>query len=108
MGWFGVAASVLIAAFVLRLGLPPALMFTVVVPVYVAAIGLLQARAGFCVGYAAAGSYGFGDETGATGTVEDDESRAADVQRARKLNGQASRLTILVSLALFAVTVVLS
>jgi hypothetical protein len=80
-------------------------MLLAAIPTYVGAIGMLQARAGFCVGYAAARSYGFGSSRGTTGTVEDDEAYAADRARARQINAQAARATILVAAILIALAV---
>jgi hypothetical protein len=103
VGWAGVAATVALAGGVLAIGAHPAWMLAAAVPAYVAAIGLLQARSRFCVGYAAAGRYGFGSSRGPTGAVADDEHRAADVARARRINALAARWTIVVAAALVVV-----
>jgi hypothetical protein len=105
VGWAGVGATIALAVGVLAIGAHPAWMLAVAAPAYVAAIGLLQARSRFCVGYAAAGRYGFGDSRGPTGAVADGEHRAADVARARTINGRAARWTILATAALVAVAV---
>jgi hypothetical protein len=97
IGWIGVVATVLVAAVVLVLDTHPAFMLLVAIPAYVAATGHLQARARFCVGYAAAGRYGFGASRGPTGRVADDANLAADRATARRINGRAAQLTILVT-----------
>jgi hypothetical protein len=102
VGWIGVAGTILVAAVVLALDPHPAFMLLAAVPVYVAATGHLQARARFCVGYAAAGRYGFGASRGPTGRIEDDASIAADRATARRINGRAAQLTILVTAVLAA------
>lgn len=101
-GWFGVVATAIVAIAVLALGAPPLGMLITAPFAYVAAIGHLQARARFCIGYAAAGRYGFGDRRGPSGAVEDAAARAADRDRARAVAGSAARWTILVTAALVA------
>jgi hypothetical protein len=97
IGWIGVVATVLVAAAVLALDASPAFMLLAAVPSYVAATGHLQARARFCVGYAAAGRYGFGASRGPSGRVEGDANLAADRATARRINGRAAQLTIVVT-----------
>lgn len=94
LGWIATAIAVVVAGALVPLDVSPWWALLVAPPTYVGASGLLQARAGFCVGYAAAGRYGFGRSRGPTGRVADEESRAADRARARSLNGAAARWTL--------------
>jgi hypothetical protein len=108
IGWAGVVATIVLAAVLLALRVPPWAMLLTMPTAYVAATGLLQARARFCVGYAAAGRYGFGEQRGPTGRIVDAAARAADRARARQLNGRAARWTIAVVAPLVAAAWLLS
>lgn len=99
LGRIGVAVAVVVAGAIVALDPSPWWSLLVAPPAYVGATGLLQARARFCVGHAAAGRHGFGDAPGPSGRVEDEGSRAADRARARELNGAAARWTILAAAA---------
>lgn len=97
LGQVGVAVALLVAVLVASFASSPWWALLVAPPAYAGATGLLQARARFCVGFAAAGRYGFGASRGPTGRVTDEAARAADRERARRLNSSAARWTIAVT-----------
>lgn len=83
-GWFGLAAAVGLGLVLVVIGAPPWARLTIGLPLYVAAIGFIQAREQFCVGFAAAGITNF-EDLGTTYAVDDAAARSADRRHARSL-----------------------
>jgi hypothetical protein len=80
-GIAGIAAAIVLAAGLFIIGAPPVARIMVALPLSVGAIGLLQARFHFCVGFALAGLRNFGP-LGATELVTDRAAHRADLRRA--------------------------
>ena len=59
------------------------------VPVWIGAIGYLQAKYKFCVGYAASGVYSKSAEYAETEKIVEESKRKLDAKRARKINTEA-------------------
>lgn len=59
------------------------------IPAFIAAIGYLQARNKFCVGYASAGQHNADDGSSTAASVTDTQNVRADKKRARTINIQA-------------------
>lgn len=97
-GWLGLGAAAVLTVVLVAVTAPPVLRLSLFVPFLVAAIGFLQARARFCVGFAGAGISNFGD-LGATVRVDDPAARASDRQRARILILQAGAVAVLGAVA---------
>jgi hypothetical protein len=93
-GWLGLGAAAVLAVVLVAVTAPPVLRLSLFVPFLVAAIGFVQARARFCVGFAGAGISNFG-ELGATVRVDDAAARATDRQRARILILRAGAVAVL-------------
>ncbi len=68
------------------------------VPAFIAAIGYLQARNKFCVGYASAGQQNAGDGSKSASTIEDQDHLTADKKRARSINIQAVTIAFIATL----------
>lgn len=83
-GWIGLAAAIGLGVVLLAIGAPAWARLTIGLPLYVSAIGFIQARERFCVGFAAAGITNF-ETLGITHRIEDDAARAADRRHARSL-----------------------
>lgn len=99
----GVAAVALVVA-VVALDLPTWALLATVFPLYGAALGTLQARERFCVGFASMGLFDTGD---GTGEVTDDAALEADRERAVRLNARALAYGIVGALAVFLAGVLL-
>lgn len=59
------------------------------VPIWIAAIGYLQAKHKFCVGFAASGVYSSSDKFADTARTIGESSSKLDQARAQKINTQA-------------------
>ena len=82
-GWIGLGASI-----VLAVGLP----------LYIAAIGFIQARDRFCVGFAAAGITNF-EAVGTTHAIADEVARKADRRHARGLLARSAAIAVVGAVA---------
>jgi hypothetical protein len=80
-GVAGISAALVLAAGLLIVGAPPMTRIVVALPLSAGAVGLLQARYRFCVGFAVAGLRNFGP-LGAAERVTDRAAHRADLQRA--------------------------
>ena len=80
-GIAGVAAALILAAGLFIVGAPPVARIVVALPLLAGAVGLIQARFRFCVGFALAGLRNFGP-LGAAERVTDHADHRADLQRA--------------------------
>lgn len=64
-------------------------------PIWIGAIGYLQAKYKFCVGYAASGVYSKSAEYAETEKIVEEAKRKLDAKRARKINTQALLIGVL-------------
>jgi hypothetical protein len=92
-GWIGVAASLAVAVVLVLLGTPAWTRLGVALPLYIAAIGFIQARDRFCVGFAAAGVTNF-ERLGTVHRIEDEAARTADRRHARGLLVRAAAIAL--------------
>ncbi|WP_058364940.1 hypothetical protein [Haloparvum sedimenti] len=92
-----VAAAVLIAVVVIG-EFPASYLLATVFPLYGAAMGILQYRERFCVGFAALGVFDVG---AGNREVTDDAAREADRKRAVRLNAKALALGIASAVAVY-------
>jgi len=83
-GHAGLAASVVLLAFLLAAGAPPLARLLVAIPAAMAASGYLQAWLKFCAGFGSRGIFNFG-EIGETHEVVDAEAHARDRSRSRQI-----------------------
>ena len=102
LGISAACVTLVLGIALLALGAPPAWLLLTAVPASATAIGLLQARSRFCVGYAVAGMSNFGDSRADAVTSTDSAERAADRVRARQLTRRSMALGLLTG-ALFVV-----
>ncbi|GAB7092288.1 hypothetical protein JCM18237_25590 [Halorubrum luteum] len=86
LGVASLLAAVVIVAAVISIGLPAWTLLVTVFPLYGAALGFIQYRARFCVGFAGVGVFDVGD---GTHEVTDPRALESDRQRAIRLNLQA-------------------
>lgn len=101
-GVLGFAATALLVAAVATLQVSPTWLLASVAPLFVGFLGVLQARAGFCVGFAMAGVYDVSDDGGERRPAPEDGQRA-DRKRAIVLPAKALALATAGALALFLV-----
>lgn len=95
--WFGIVSSVVV--FVPLLILDAAWWLVAValfVPVYIGAIGFLQVKNKFCVGYGASGQQNADEGGESSQSVIDKAAIAADKAKTRKMNLQALVATLLI------------
>jgi len=83
-GHAGLAASVVLLAFLVAVGAPPLARLLVAIPAAVAASGYLQAWLKFCAGFGSRGIFNFG-EIGETHEVIDADAHARDRSRSRQI-----------------------
>jgi hypothetical protein len=88
----------LLAIALLATGAPPLLRLAVVVPLYMGVLGLLQARARFCVAFAAGGIHDLG-APGERQPVADRAAHRADLRRAAGMALSAGLLAAAITLA---------
>ncbi len=92
-GWIGLAASVVLAVGLLAVGAPTWTRLLLALPLYLAAIGFIQARDRFCVGFAAAGITNF-EGVGTTHAIADEAARKADRRHARGLLARSATIAV--------------
>ena len=83
-GHVGLAATVVVLAVLMAIGVPHAVRFVLVLPAGAAASGYLQAWLKFCAGFGSRGIFNFG-QVGQTDQVPDAEARGRDRTRARQI-----------------------
>ncbi|MFB6301114.1 MAG: hypothetical protein ABEH65_12730 [Halobacteriales archaeon] len=99
-GWFTFGAAALLVAAVVGLSLPTRVLLFAAVPLFGGFLGILQARANFCAGFAIAGIYRFTDTADPT-SVEDASARRADRRRAVGIVLQATVAAVLSTIVLY-------
>ena len=85
VGHIGAAATLVVVAVLIAIGAPPWTRLAAALPAAVAASGYIQARTRFCAGFAQRGIFNFGG-TGDAVTIADQEARALDLRRARRIS----------------------
>ena len=103
--YLGIVTGAPLLIGLLVFGAQPYLGLILFLPVWIGAIGYLQAKNKFCVGYAASGMYSEDDEYANIAKVAEAAARKLDQARARKMNLQAFAIGIvgaLISAALLA------
>lgn len=81
VGWVGFGAAALLVAIVVGLSLPRHVLLLAIAPLFGGFLGIFQARAKFCAGFAVAGIYRLADGGDPT-TIEDGSAKRADRRRA--------------------------
>ena len=102
----GIASLLLAAglvAAVVAVGWPRWALLLAVFPLYGAAMGYLQYRERFCVGFAGIGVFDVGD---GTNQVLDEAALAADRKRAVRLNAKSVAVGVVGDIAIYGVAVV--
>lgn len=87
--YIGSAAAVSLLGIFLILDVSAWVGLMIFIPALIAAIGYLQYKNRFCVGFAAAGKYSSGSKLGQTANVDKKRNFLADKFRAKQLNRQA-------------------
>lgn len=87
--YIGTAAAVSLLGILYILDVSALVGVIVFVPAWFAALGYLQAKHSFCVGFAKLGKYSSGDKLGQTANVDKRRSHLADTFRATQLNRRA-------------------
>ena len=87
--YLGIATGVPLLVFLLVVKASPYTAIVMFLPVWIGAIGYLQAKNKFCVGYAASGLFNSSPEYAETKAIVDESSKKLDKARARKINYQA-------------------
>ncbi|GAA0264775.1 hypothetical protein [Halobacterium noricense] len=100
-GVTGFAVAALLVVAVATLHADPAWLLAAVAPLFVGFLGVLQARAKFCVGYAMAGVYDV-TVTGGNREAAPEAGQRADRKRAIVLSLKALAAATVVALALYA------
>ena len=96
------AALSLFAAFGLWGG-STILRFSIILPLFVFAIGFVQSRRKFCMAYGFAGAFNLG-RLGELSKVQDPADRAADRKTALSILGQAALLALALTLVYLAIS----
>jgi hypothetical protein len=97
-GYLGVALFVVILAVMLALSVNRYARLALFIPAFLAAIGFLQAKNRFCVGYGAAGQQNASDGSPKASSVTDTAAVATDKRRARQMNLQAAGIAAVAAL----------
>jgi hypothetical protein len=96
-GHVGLAATLVLYAVLVALGVPSWIRFLVAIPAAGAASGYLQAYSHFCAGFGGSGVYDFG-AVGTTIQVTDAEALAADRAKSRRISLGSLLIGVLVGL----------
>jgi hypothetical protein len=85
LGAVGMLATLGLVVATLASGGPRWLLVATAVPLFGAALGCVQGRLGFCVGFGLRGRYDVSRDASDRRTVEDDDARAADLRQVRRI-----------------------
>ncbi len=94
-GYVGLGISLVLAIVLFGLGLSRWYRLVLFVPLFIAAIGFLQAKNKFCVAYGANGQQNAAEGSAKASKVSDQAAQAKDKHRARTINVQAALLALL-------------
>lgn len=97
--YIGSAAAVSLLGILLILDVSAVVGLLIFLPAWVAAIGYVQSKYKFCVGFAGAGKYSSGSKLGQIANVDKKRNYLADKFRAKQLNRQAQIYGALAALA---------
>ncbi len=92
--YLGIGIGIPLFVLLLALSAPAITGLLLFVPAWIGAIGYLQAKNKFCVGYAASGVANNSPEYAETQKIVDEASRQLDKKRARSINIQALAIGI--------------
>ena len=95
-GHVGLLITGVLIALVFVLHASSYLRIVIFMPAFISAIGYLQARNKFCVGYAGAGQQ-HADDGGTAQTITDKKALALDKRKTRTMNLQATIIAALVT-----------
>ncbi len=98
-GYFGLGASVVVITILLVLDANQYLRLIAFFPVFVTAIGFLQAKNKFCVAYGAAGKQNATDG-GKVSQIKDRLAISGDKVKARRMNLQALAISLVATIVL--------
>ncbi|SDM17135.1 hypothetical protein SAMN04487949_1131 [Halogranum gelatinilyticum] len=101
LGALGLLATLAVVLWVFATDTSRLYLLVTAAPFFLVAEGFLQARSGFCPGFATAGIYDVSDDGGERQQVADAEARAADRRRARRLHLHAAGLAALATGVVF-------
>lgn len=99
-GFISLALYIMLAYF----NFPLAFYFVLLISVFISVHGFIQAKSRFCTSYAKAGKYNMSSEVGTTQDVLNGAKRKRDANTANRLIGQSIRLSVLITLALTALS----
>jgi len=103
LGVGSLLAAIVLVAGVLALDWSRLLLLLTVFPLYGTALGFLQYRARFCVGFAGIGVFDTGD---GTHEIADSAAIEADRKRAVRLNAKAVAVGVVVAIVVYGVAAV--
>jgi hypothetical protein len=104
VGWLGVAIAVALVALLFIVSAPFWTFILVALPVYLAAVGFIQAQESFCVRYAAESVYNVGSGLGNHQKVSDDIAHAADMAKAKSIHLRCGAISLAVAVVLGAIS----
>jgi len=97
-GYIGAGVFVVLLALLLLIDAPAYTRALLFLPAFVGAIGFLQAKNKFCVGYAAAGQHNANEGSETAKNIANEDNISRDKTRARQINWQAVGIAIIVTL----------
>jgi hypothetical protein len=103
LGIASLLVAIALVAAVVAVGWPRRALLLSVFPLYGAAMGFLQYRERFCVGFAGIGVFDVGD---GTNQVLDEAALAADRKRAVRLNAKSVAVGVVGAVVIYGVAVV--
>ena len=103
LGVASLLVAIALVAAVVAVGWPRRALLLSVFPLYGAAMGFLQYRERFCVGFAGIGVFDVGD---GTNQVLDEAALAADRKRAVRLNAKSVAVGVVGAVVIYGVAVV--
>jgi hypothetical protein len=101
IGWVGFLVTVILWAIFLFLGIPAGWRLLLFVPAALSATGFIQAYSHFCAGFGMKGLFNFGTEVGKTETVQQQEFKKKDRQKALRIISCSIILGFVIALAAF-------
>jgi hypothetical protein len=101
IGWIGFLATVLLWAACIFFGIAAPWRLLLFIPAAMSATGFIQAYAHFCAGFGMKGLFNFGTEVGKTETVQQQEFRKMDRQKALRIIGYSIALGVAIALLAF-------
>lgn len=93
-GYVGLGISLILAIALFGLGVSRWYRLVLFVPLFIAAIGFLQAKNKFCVAYGANGKQNATEGSAKAREVSNQDAKATDKNRARTMNIQAALLAL--------------